>query len=71
MGEIEIGRVQDVEALRESEEKFKSLVETSADLVFRLDRTGHIEYINPRVYELYGYQVDELIGKHLDSDHSS
>jgi len=65
MGEIDIGRVQDVEALRGSEEKFKSLVETSADLVFRLDRTGHIEYINPRVYELYGYQVDELTGKHL------
>jgi len=66
MGEIEIGRVQDVEALRESEEKFRNLVETSADLVFRLDKTGHIEYINPRVYELYGYQVDELIGKHLE-----
>jgi PAS domain S-box-containing protein len=65
MGEIEIGRVQDVDALRESEEKFRSLVETSADLVFRLDKTGHIEYVNPRVHELYGYQVDELIGKHL------
>jgi len=65
MGEINSNRVQDVEALRESEEKFRSLVETSADLVFRLDRTGIIEYINPKVYELYGYQVDELIGKHM------
>jgi PAS domain S-box-containing protein len=53
------------EALRESEEKFRNFVETSADLVFRLSRTGHIEYVSPRVEELYGYHPDELIGKHL------
>jgi PAS domain S-box-containing protein len=53
------------EALRESEEKFRNFVETSADLVFRLTKTGHIEYVSPRVKELYGYQPGELIGKHL------
>ncbi|MCK5148993.1 PAS domain S-box protein [bacterium] len=53
------------EALQESEEKFRNFVETSADLVFRLTKTGRIEYISPRVEELYGYQPDELIGKHL------
>ncbi|MCK5051384.1 MAG: PAS domain S-box protein [Candidatus Cloacimonetes bacterium] len=52
-------------ALRESEEKFRNLVETSIDLVFRLTKTGHIDYISPRIEDLYGYQPDELIGKHL------
>ena len=53
------------EALRESEEKFRNFVETSADLVFRLSRTGLMEYVSPSVEELYGYCPDELIGKHL------
>ena len=53
------------EALGESEEKFRSFVETSPDLVFRLSKTGRIEYVSPRVGDLYGYKPDELIGKHL------
>ena len=58
-------RKQAEEALHESEEKFRNFVETSADLVFRLNKTGHIDYVSPRVKELYGYQPDELIGKSL------
>ena len=41
-------------ALQESEDKFRDFVETSTDLVFRLSRTGHIEYISPRIKDLYG-----------------
>jgi PAS domain S-box-containing protein len=66
MDATDINCVQNEQTLRDSEEMFRSLVETSADLVFRLDRIGHIQYINPRVYELYGYQVDELIGRNIE-----
>jgi PAS domain S-box-containing protein len=52
-------------ALEESEEKFRTLVETSADMVFQLNRKGTIEYVSPKVKELYGYDPSELIGKHL------
>jgi PAS domain S-box-containing protein len=62
---LAIRKAQTEEELRESEEKFRSFVETSADLVFRLTKTGHIEYVSPKVEELYGYQPEELIGKHL------
>ncbi len=61
----ETKRKRTEEALRESEEKFRNFVETSADVVFRLTKIGHIEYVSPRVKELYGYQPGELIGKHL------
>ena len=54
-------------AVQESEEKFKSLVETSADVVFRLTKSGNIEYVSPRVKNMYGYSPDELIGKHLST----
>ena len=56
---------QTVEALRESEEKFRDFVETSTDLVFRLKKSGYIEYVSPRVTDLYGYSVQELIGKYI------
>ncbi|MBA4410410.1 MAG: hypothetical protein C0397_13420 [Odoribacter sp.] len=56
-------RVQ--EALLESEERFRNFVETSADLIFSLSKIGFIEYVSPRVTDLYGYEPASLIGKHL------
>lgn len=58
-------RKQAQDALSESEEMFRNFVETSTDLIVRLDKKGFIEYISPRVEEQYGYKVDELTGKHL------
>jgi len=55
------------QALRESEDKFRSFIETSADIVFRLSKSGRIDYVSPRVEDLYGYMPDELVGKHLSS----
>jgi two-component system cell cycle sensor histidine kinase/response regulator CckA len=53
------------DALRESEEKFRGFVETSADLVFRLKKSGYIEYVSPRITELFGYSVEEIVGKYI------
>lgn len=58
-------RIQAEKELKESEEKFRNFVETSADLVIRLNKTGYIDYVSPRVSNLYGYKPNELIGKHL------
>ncbi len=53
------------QTLRKSEEKLRNFAETSADMVFQLTKTGHIDYVSSRVESLYGYQPDELIGKHF------
>jgi PAS domain S-box-containing protein len=58
-------RKQSEEALKQSEERFRGFIETSNDLVFQLNRIGRIDYVSPRVTELYGYETTELIGKHL------
>jgi len=66
--EIELSRselVKTLASLRESEEKFRNYVEASQDIVFGLTKTGRIDYVSPRVKELYGHDPDELIGKHL------
>jgi PAS domain S-box-containing protein len=51
------------EALRESEEKFRALIETSTDWVWEADRKGIFTYSSPRIRELMGYGPEETIGK--------
>lgn len=51
--------------LSKLDERFKTFLESSDDLVFIVTRTGFITYVSPRVEFLYGYKPEELIGKHL------
>lgn len=48
---------------RQSSEKFRSLVETTSDLVWEIDRNGHYTYVSPQVTKILGYQPQELLGK--------
>ena len=51
-------------SLRESEERYRTLVENASDIVFRLDDTGHITFVNPAALRVIGYEEKDLIGKH-------
>ena len=51
------------DALRESEEKYRMLVENSADMVFSLDAQGKFTYVSPAAERVSGYRPDEIIGK--------
>ncbi|MFI5323782.1 MAG: PAS domain-containing protein, partial [Thermodesulfobacteriota bacterium] len=51
------------EALTESEKKYRTLVENSYDLIYEVDSTGRILYVNPVCTELTGYDRSELLGK--------
>jgi len=50
------------EGIRESEEKFRSLVENASDIVFSLDRAGNFTYISPRWTGMLGYDTEPFIG---------
>ncbi len=52
-----------IDALIESERKLHDLVEYLPEIVFELDSTGQINYINKRSTELLGYSREELLGK--------
>jgi len=53
------------EALRESEEKLRAIMESVNDVIFQISPKGFINYVSPKVKEIYGYKPKELIGKHL------
>jgi len=52
-------------ALKQSEEKFKNLVETTSDWIWEIDSAGIFTYVSPKVYDLLGYLPEELVGKNV------
>ncbi|MDQ1831829.1 PAS domain S-box protein [Massilia scottii] len=56
-------RKQTEDQLRLSEEKFRSIVETTKDWIWSLDSEGCIRYSNPAVQAMLGHRPDELTGK--------
>lgn len=50
-------------ALRHSEAWFRSIVETSPNMIWEVDLEGRFRYISPIIKPLMGYEPDELIGR--------
>jgi PAS domain S-box-containing protein len=55
--------VRTQERLRQSEERFRSLVETTSDWIWEVDAAGVYTYASPNVRELLGYEPDEVLGR--------
>ena len=53
------------EALRESEAKLKIILENVRDVIFQLSPQGFIQYVSPNAESMYGYKLEELIGRHF------
>jgi PAS domain S-box-containing protein len=60
---VESHREAALEALRESEERYRTLIENASDLVYRTDKAGHFTFINRAALTTTGYEERELIGK--------
>jgi PAS domain S-box-containing protein len=56
-------RKQAEQALRRSEEHFRSLIENASDIITIVNADGTIRYKSPSLERLLGYKPEELIGK--------
>ncbi|MBD2196748.1 MULTISPECIES: PAS domain S-box protein [Calothrix] len=50
-----------LEALRNSEERFRHLVETSSDLIWEVDKNGLYTYVSPKIRDILGYEPEEIL----------
>ena len=51
------------EALRESESRYRRLIETTHEGVWTLDSQGKTDYVNARASEILGYSAAEIVGR--------
>ena len=51
------------QALRESEIRYRRIVETSSEGIWQLDQENTTVFVNPRMAEMLGYSLDEMFGK--------
>jgi len=52
----------DKEALRESEERYRLMVETAAEGVWQIDENEVTTFVNPRMAEILGVSIEEIVG---------
>jgi PAS domain S-box-containing protein len=51
------------EALKESEERFRSMVESTSDWIWQVDKNGVYTYASPKIKDILGYEPEEVVGK--------
>ncbi len=59
----EFDRQESEQALRASELKFRTFVETTRDWVWEVNEHAIYTYASPRIREILGYEPEEVIGK--------
>lgn len=58
--------LQEAHALvRESEQRFRSLIETAQDAVVTMDHNGRITLVNHAAERVFGYPEQEILGQHF------
>jgi PAS domain S-box-containing protein len=58
-------RYQAEQALHESEEKYRRIVETAAEGIWIVDRDSNTNFVNQQITQMLGYTVEEMMGKSL------
>jgi PAS domain S-box-containing protein len=50
-------------ALRDTEARYRQLVETSTDVVWRIDTSGRFTFLNNASEQVFGWKPDQLVGR--------
>jgi PAS domain S-box-containing protein len=60
-GELQRKKAED--ALRDSEQRYRAIVEHAYDLIIETTATGECQYVTPNCHKVLGYGASELLGK--------
>jgi PAS domain S-box-containing protein len=52
--------------LRESEERYRSVMEAADDPIVIYDIGGHVSYFNPAFSRVFGWSLEEMLGQKMD-----
>ncbi|HUW89602.1 MAG TPA: PAS domain-containing sensor histidine kinase [Candidatus Nanopelagicaceae bacterium] len=52
-------------AIKESEEKYRTLVEDSLEGIWVIDDDANTTFVNQSMASMFGYEIDEMMGKNL------
>ncbi len=53
------------DALRESETKYRELVENANSIILRMDTDGNVTFFNEFAQEFFGYSEEEILGRNV------
>jgi PAS domain S-box-containing protein len=56
-------RIHAEQALRESEERYRTVTEVATDAIITIDQAGVITLVNPATEKIFGYSSAEILGK--------
>src|SRR5262249_21953796 len=60
-------KLASAEALRESEERYRTVVSEIDEVIFRTDASGRWTFLNPAWTQITGFSVDESLGITVES----
>jgi len=60
-------RTRAEDALRESEERYRQIVETANEGILKMDEQFNMVYVNKRMADMLGYMPEETIGRNIHS----
>ncbi len=62
---VAMGSRTALEALRESEERFRLLLDSSPEAIFGIDTEGVCTFVNPACLRMLGYTQEEVLGRNI------
>ncbi|MCL9808777.1 PAS domain S-box protein [Flavobacterium luminosum] len=62
---VYIGIGQDVTKQTETQNHYKTLIESASDIIYETDRNGYLIYLNPFSKKLLNYRDKDILGKHF------
>ncbi len=59
-------RQQTENSLRQSEQRIRSVMASAADPIITYDMEGRVTYLNPAFHRVFGWSLEECLGKKMD-----